>query len=892
MASRNLVSLAFSSLLPLSLLATGCGDADAPPSLTEPDGGEDPLFVAVGADTIAPEAVTAGERLMVKCLLEGENGEFVTPTASQVAVVRIDPEDSVMPTDDGDFIAVRSGQVSAACGFRSLSIIDKTPAVIRIDHGPPFAVATVLDKDTMIAGQMFTATCNAVDAYGNSIPDVVPELLASPLEDGNVITENTGIFERSGVYDIACNLPGASTQAARLEVLHDLPASLLVSINPNETVYEVGQVINMTRTVTDRFNNPIDDVPVPVTYSGGGNGQSVGDGNVRFLADGTYTMTATVAPPTQGDIPLSASVQVLVDSSGPAISCENPLNAAIFTQTPGTNIVFQGRVTDLSGVSNVRVNGATVTVAANGSFTRTVTTTFGINFVDIAATDTNGVETTRLCSFLVAGSWVAPAATLANAVSLQMRQAAIDDGTRNSSITSLADLLHGALNSAALRNQLHGALTAANPLKPNACDSQTCTFLGCVCWVRSEVTYQDTRLDGSESVSMSLVNGGIGGNVSITNAQVRLRVRGAIIGIGFDTSGWVTFASLGVGLVFDTYLSGGRPKVSVRPGSVSASVGSISTDFSGLDGAIINLVASIANGLLRDAVRGLVVGFVQNNLNGVLDGILGGLDISNLGATFNVPRLSGGAPIPMTFGVQFSSLSASTARALFGIGTRITAPPAHGRSTLGTPIPAGGVLLDPSTTTPLAVGVHISLLGQALHALWQAGFFDVTMSNAQIPSLPAGFSVQLTTFLPPAAQIVNGRVQLSIGAARLLLTYPALFAQPLDAWLGMRASMRVNLVGNDLSFDDFRIDELRMSTSLDLDTANRDIIEDLLTDVLTRIVSRALNDALPAIPIPTFQLPPWLSDYGLPGGQTLGVTNPALSTLALHFALSGGFGVR
>jgi hypothetical protein len=105
--------------------------------------------------------------------------------------------------------------------------------------------------------------------------------------------------------------------------------------------------------------------------------------------------------------------------------------------------------------------------------------------------------------------------------------------------------------------------------------------------------------------------------------------------------------------------------------------------------------------------------------------------------------------------------------------------------------------------------------------------------------------------------------------------------------------MRVSLVGNDFSFDDFKIDELHFSTTtLNLDTTTATTLRGLLTRVMERIVGRALNDALPAIPIPTFTLPPWLSDYGLPGGQVLGIVGATLSSSARHLILSGGFGLR
>ena len=56
--------------------------------------------------------------------------------------------------------------------------------------------------------------------------------------------------------------------------------------------------------------------------------------------------------------------------------------------------------------------------------------------------------------------------------------------------------------------------------------------------------------------------------------------------------------------------------------------------------------------------------------------------------------------------------------------------------------------------------------------------------------------------------------------------------------------------------------------------------------------ARALNDSLPALPIPSFTLPSSVSAYGLPGGAQLGITSPSLSRSGNHLLLRGGFGRR
>jgi hypothetical protein len=66
----------------------------------------------------------------------------------------------------------------------------------------------------------------------------------------------------------------------------------------------------------------------------------------------------------------------------------------------------------------------------------------------------------------------------------------------------------------------------------------------------------------------------------------------------------------------------------------------------------------------------------------------------------------------------------------------------------------------------------------------------------------------------------------------------------------------------------------------------------LLTQVLQTTLADALNNGLPAFPIPTFELPPSVADFGLPAGAQLGILNAQLTTNGAHFVLTGGFGVR
>jgi hypothetical protein len=205
------------------------------------------------------------------------------------------------------------------------------------------------------------------------------------------------------------------------------------------------------------------------------------------------------------------------------------------------------------------------------------------------------------------------------------------------------------------------------------------------------------------------------------------------------------------------------------------------------------------------------------------------------------------------------------------------------------------ISLDPPLgSQSIAVGLHVGILDQVLHTLWRGGYFDAELSGGALDGLiPDGVRLTTTAGLPPAAAIrSDGRVEVALGAVQIHVDDPALLSSPVDAGVGGRVSCDPRLVGNDLKVENCTVDELHVSTGAALDPTTGAQLEALLSGVLNSIASRAVNDALPALPIPGFLIPASLSPYGLPAGSVFGLVNPTLTTEGNHFVLRGGFGIR
>lgn len=880
-------------------LVTSCGTDETPVESTPPT-----ESVYTGARTTAPATVTAGDAIVVSCVLIDAQGNPSQPLPTTELAVVFVPSDSVQTDASGKTTAVRAGPVQARCTFPSLDVGDPVGAPITITPGPVASVDTALSATSVVAGGSITATCTAHDAFGNLVADVTPSLASAPTDAGNVVTALQGTFSHAGIYDLSCEVPGAKPRPVPVEIVPGAPAHLVITPSPTKTVYPVGSVVTVETLVTDAYDNPILDAPTQ--YGTAPNASAtLGTNHFQYLANGFYTLSATVQAPTATGQPLVAEVQIEVDGNGPTIDCTGATaDGAMINAAPGSVLTFGGTVNSPNGVASVTVNGATATLAGT-TFSSPVTTRYGINFANIVATSPNGAQSTRTCSFLAANQFANEILLAGDTVSLKLTQSAVDDGNRAGSVSSFGDMLDRVANSAGLANTLHSGLQSANPLKQSACDSQTCTFFGCICWYSSGVEYLGLSMPGPQSVSLTLVNGGLQAVVHVPNVAVNLHVHGDVGPVPYDTSGWVAFSYLDVSMTLDTFLSGGRLHGAIRPGSVGVNVGPVSTAFGGVDGWIINnILVPLAQGTLRDAVQSLVSGFITSNFNTVIDGVLSGLDVSTLGTSFNVPKLDGTGVIPLTFGVGFSSLSTSSSRLLVGLSTRLRAPAVQALPSLGVPFFPGTALNDVTVSAPSTAGIaiHTGVLEQALYALWRGGMFNTTLTGAVLGNgLPAGVQMQVNTLLPPVVMMNGNAVELSLGTMNVAVTYPGIFGgtdgagnalPPLRVVLGARATSTPLLVGNDLKFGTLTITEMNFSTGdVSLDASSNNVLRSMLQTLLQRVVDKSLNDALPALPIPSFALPASLTTYGIGPGR-LAVVNPLLGFEPRHFRLTGQLGIQ
>jgi len=841
----------------------------------------------VRLDTIvATPIVQAGDTVIVTCQGLNADDEPVQLPDDATPNLLVEPEDGIDRRVGAlDFVPTRVGDVAIACTVASLGLTDDTPANVEVLPGDPYTLVAELEDPLLVAGEFTRVFCSAFDEFGNVLEDVEMSVATDPFGDGVFIDDEFVTVERAGVYDVRCDLDGATEiVTAELEVVPGLPATASIGLVPDAPVYRIGEVVEVRYTVADEFGNPIRNAPV--SFASLPTVPSFGEGRFRFDEEGVFTLTLIVGLPTASGSPIVVQTDVTVNSEGPRIACDTPGDGAFVNLTPGETIRFRGSVGDAFGAAAVQVNGMDADLSPDGTFEAMVPTRFGINFVDILAADSFGEENTRTCAFLVADRWSPEGTFLGDAVTLGMLQNAFDDRSRGGDLNSLADILYAVLNSPELRAQIHAALQGANPLY-NEC----VTEVWGACILRVRVNHRDTELRGPNEVNLTLVNDGMRAVGTVRGIGIRLDIGGT-----FSTRGWVRISEMAVDLTLGMRLEGGRPRVTLRSLN-GVRVGGIDTDFSGITGFILDLVFDLfLEGTARRLIEDQIRGFIVDNFNDVLDGVISGLDISSLGSNFAVPRLDGSGDINIGFGISFSSLTSNPTRALFGIGTRFTGDINHEGATLGAPLPPGATRFEPTGRRTIGAGIAIGLLNQVMHTLWRGGLFDASINGDRIGGgVPADSIAVLRTNLPPVVVgNADNSVSMMIGAVRAVIVIPGVFDAPLTLQFGAVASSGFDLLPGDvIRFRDVTVDELVFAPEdASLDPATRDVLEEFLLDLVQYVVDDSLNSALPALPIPDFEVPADLAEFGIPAGTRLGIVGPVIENTTTHFVVEGNFGAR
>jgi len=857
-------------------LVAGCGDNIRPG-----------LFV----DTqVASNTLAAGDPVGARCTIVDEHGSpALDPHGNALTdetelVVGYEAPESFATDASGHVVAAKVGTAKVRCAAPSLALVDQEPEDVTIVAGPPVRVITRLDHPTTLAGDADGVQCLAFDAYDNPVPTIVQALAVSPTGAGTVTTASDVTVTTTGEYTVSCIVMGAAdVQPADLLVMPALPASLTGVLDPERTLYAILDQVTLIASAFDRFGNHVDDVTL--AYAATPTVASPAPARFRFANDGLFELSANVTSATDNNVPLSVTLPALVDSNGLKIDCmrldaPNVASEAYMVMQGPATVTFPVRMNGAFSAQSVTIAGTTASFnASTGNYEAGVPIGFGMNFVDVVATDQNGVQNSTTCFVLAAGFYSSESQPMPGAVALRLDPYAIGD-PNPTGLNSLNDLFYTVLSSGALRTLVDQALVAANPISSGGCGIFSC---------QPNVNYNGGSIAWDQpTTTLSLISGGLRATVYLPNVRLNVSACGTTCCIG-GSNIQVTATYISAQVDFSLSLQGGVVRTAVS-GSPTVTVGNVTLNGSGFCGFIINLVQSFFTGTVKNAVQSSLQKFINNNVGPLLDQITSSLDISTLAQSFAVPRLDGTGTVQLGFGLAFSSLDIATSRALIGIGTRFTpGTTTQSRPSLGIPRRTSDPLLDPpgtSTSRPVGLTAYEGVLNEVLHALWRGGYFQATLNIG-------GGTATIDSWLPPVAVIgSNNTAELMLGGVSATLTIPGIIDNPIQIMFGGHANATVSMSGDSLVFGNLALDKLYVSFQVTLSQSQRTAMEDFLTSALQDVLASAINNGLPALPIPSFTLPASVSTYGLPAGAQMGIVNPVLSTSSAHAVLDGQFGAR
>ena len=790
---------------------------------------------------------------------------------------------------DGAYVGHIARSYEVVCTVPEHGLRSETAEEWRVVPGEPARIDTRLGATRVEAGESVSVDCRIADAFDNSI---VPASISAeirvdpqPPERFESLPETIAITA-AGDYDVRCAVARAAFDPGeRLTVRATTPAEVSVGVEPEQRVYEFGQVLEVVAVVTDRYGNR--HYTAPTTYDSSPALTPFGDR--RFVADleGRVRLDVRVDGETESGEPLTASREIIIDLGGPAITCGDPPFGGQIEANPGDLRDVSGTVEDPAGLQSVRVDGVEVERGDGGTWSVQREIAWGLNVTEITAVDTSGHENSTLCVYFAADRYLAEDATLDDAVVLRLAQGALDDGSPADPIRSFGDVIHRVVSSRGLVDTAHNSLSAMNPILPRECRQR---ILG-ICIFSLGVDYSGLDLRGPHDVTLTLVDGGLQVRAAVRGIDLRARISGTI-----DSNARVSADHVTVDMTFDVRRgAGGDPEVSLRRLN-SVSVGDLSSDFSGfLTGAILELAFHLFESMIRDELTSVIRDFMTTNVDRVLGDLLRNVDLGSLAQGFDVPSLIGTESVRIAVAPALSRVDFDAGRAQIGVSTRVLGPARNPSRSLGVPMPPGSgpVELDGE----VAAGVQLALINQVLHRLWRAGWFDAAgggLVAAVGAELPEGLDIGLDLLRAPAVVGVarQSRLRLFAGPLRLVVRWPDVFGDPLELVASSTLRAAVRLVDGDaLAFDGVDVERLDIGfEGVDASSESRQILADAVRRVLEGIMDRALNDAVPSLPIPSFPIPPSLGGLGLPVGSSLGLREPRLTGAEAHWILRGRFG--
>ncbi len=833
----------------------------------------------------------AGRANQVSCDAYDENDSLLAgvPTSYTVS-----PNVGFERTPEGPVASI-AGQYSINCRYEAGNLTDSEGANWEVVAGPAAeSQAQVRLEDGAIvesvpAGATFDVDCSYVDRFGNSldVSDGEVRLQPQPVSFSKEGQYRVRI-EASGTYEVFCVGGGVgSTQGVQVSVLPGPPNMLNVARTPTNDTIGINSVVEFNTEVLDAYGNFIPGSNIVIGSMPAA--ETLGARRLLFSETGVYTVRVTVADSVPA---LERVFELTVDGVGPAITCLEPPFGSQQIR-PATPMAISGQINDLSGVDGVTVSGGSAQLNG-GTFSSLQESVWGINAHDVVARDVQGDSSQALCGYFAADQYLSTEDYANDVIGIRIGQAAFDDGAGFAEVGSLGDLLRKVINSEGLQGFIDEQIRALSPdaeIVPADCRIGDADLFGRnFCALTAGLRYQSMQIEGVNDIQLALGDGVIGMEVTLLNLSAQAEIFGqsrANWSLSLEdyapSRGVVTAEFIRATATISPSLDvSGRLGMQVALDNLT--VGDVSADF---EGFVVDLAADaavlVAETFFRDQITDAVREFMEEQVAQTLSELFESIGISGIENFLTVPSLTGTGSAELQFSSKLSSIEVTPDGLFLGAAVRVSPVGAASGPGLGAAVPPGSALLAPPTDQGSAY-VDLTLGNQILHGLWSTGFFENEAQSLVSNIAPelAGVELDLDLPSPPAIVGVSGtnKVRVLLGPFRANVRAPSIGVGEL---LGIKAAALVD-VGvalnevNELVFGPLEVSEVWLSLEQGVLTDdNSRALENLVKDLVQDLVNETLEGSLPKLPIPEFEAPALLTQYGIPPGAVYGLTGITLN---------------
>lgn len=221
--------------------------------------------------------------------------------------------------------------------------------------------------------------CGSKDSGGGSTPDDVAGDAASDTTDAGA----DGALDVGGGDDTD-PLPDVGGDDVEDDVAPDVPTdpvptAVRLALSPNRAVFAPGAIVTATATVYDQQGDVLPGIDVAFSSQPAA-ATSIDGGAFTLLTEGDVVLLGCIDD-------VCGERRVTVDGGPPTLSLTSPVSGTMLRADEAPTIVVEGVVADARDGVAVFVNGREVDVDDTGAFSTVLTPRFGINHVDVVATD-------------------------------------------------------------------------------------------------------------------------------------------------------------------------------------------------------------------------------------------------------------------------------------------------------------------------------------------------------------------------------------------------------------------------------------------------------------------------------------------------------------------------